>query len=78
MDGIYAVVTLTSGLVTDDSTVTVNGLTVPVVTRTEQWGRLAPKRITETLADMGYQTVRIEPSDQDSVRVLVEPATGEG
>jgi len=78
MDGIYAVVTLTSGLVTDDSTVTVNGLTVPVVTRTEQWGRLAPKRIAATLADMGYRMLEIEPSEQGSVRVRVEPATGEG
>lgn len=74
-DEIYAVVTLTGGLVTDGSTVTVGDLTAPLLTRTEQWGRLAPARIIQTLAGLGYWTVRIEPSEQDSVRVLVEPAT---
>lgn len=72
MPGIHAVVTLTNGLVTDDSTVTVEDKTVNLMTRAANAGRLAPARIMETLANIGYRTLRILPSEPDSCRVLVE------
>jgi hypothetical protein len=65
-------VTLTNGKVTSDSTLTVEGDTVAVHPPSPQWGYLGPKRITETLADLGYRTLEILPAGADSVRVLVE------
>jgi hypothetical protein len=69
---LYAEVTLTNGRVTDDSTVTVEGKTVNLMTRTANAGRAAPARIGQTLASIGYRTLEILPSGSDSVRVLVE------
>lgn len=69
---VYAVVTLTNGLVTDDSVVTVKGVTAPLHRRTERGWGLAPARVVETLAGMGWRTLEILPSAASSVLVRVE------
>lgn len=65
------------GLVNDDSTVTVDGTTVRLFERSTLLGNLAPARIAETLAAMGYTLVPGTLSVHEGCRcveVEVEPA----
>jgi hypothetical protein len=54
---IATVTTTSDGKLTDDSTCTINGQTIPVPTRVDGGGRLAPARIFAAVKALGYTTV---------------------
>lgn len=69
------------GRLTDESTLTVNGVTMPVPSHTSNAGRLAAARILKALADAGYRPANGYYTDLDSshdgyVTVNVVPKEG--
>jgi hypothetical protein len=74
-----AVVTTAGGLLTDDSTLTINGVAFPIPTKGELASgtqtTFAPHRIVQAIKDAGYRKVGMfTERDSDRVEIEVEPA----
>jgi len=59
---IATITTDPDGRLTDDSTCTINGQTVPVPLRVPHAGRVAPARIVAAIQELGYTTIAADGS----------------